>query len=458
MRLTDYLKLGFAGVKAHKKRALTVVVIVGLLFSVVTAGVFVLQGLENVALAEMLAPTDGKVLVISSVDTKVCGEDCDIATEVAEIKKNIAQYNGEIIEAEVSQTTDGMFYKLKEDMFVSANGEGDSEIIDVTEVVVPLEVAAKLAGIEMLERDAKVTEQLDTIKEVREKTFGKVVENEAGEKYYIAEILPSGVYASNLSFMNIGQNANPLDLILGQINTGISQNFIISSAEVKPIEDSTGEEQYSGFVAMEDMDVEEMGIVFARFENVAAAYDYYRDKVNYCSETDRIFNMCGKDYKYQVVSAISDPIMTYENLQNVWLVFRIVAAVLAVIALIIALSTYARLIGKDMKIISLYHALGATKGQIRMVYIVYLLMLSLMAVGFAIIIGLALAAILSAVNMESMKQVWSLAFGTQAKEIWLIGWNNLIWWLAGVILLTAIVAVVLGNGNFTSKELAKKMK
>lgn len=455
MRITDCLRLGFAGVKAHKKRAFTVVIIVGLLFSVVTAGVFVLQGLENVALAEMLAPTDGKVLVISSVDTKVCGEDCDIATEVAEIKKNIAQYNGEIVEAEVSQTTDGMFYKLKEDMFVSANGEGDS---DVTEVVVPLEVAAKLAGIEMLERDAKVTEQLDTIKEVREKTFGKVVENEAGEKYYIAEILPSGVHASNLSFMNIGQNANPLDLILGQINTGISQNFIISSAEVKPIEDSTGEEQYSGFVAMEDMDVEEMGIVFARFENVAAAYDYYRDKVNYCSETDRIFNMCGKDYKYQVVSAISDPIMTYENLQNVWLVFKIVAAVLAIIALIIALSTYARLIGKDLKIISLYHALGATKRQIRIVYVVYLLMLSLMAVGSAILLGLAFAATLSIMNMEALKQVWSLAFGTQVGEIWLIGWNSMVWWIVGVMILAPVVAVMLGNGNFTNKELAKKMK
>lgn len=454
MRLTDYFRLGFAGVKAHKKRAFTVVIIVGLLFSVITAGTFILQGLENVALGTMLAPTNGKVLVMSSVDAKKCGEDCDLKAETEKIKRNIEQYGGKIIPAKISQTADGMFYKTEEKVF----GSEANSAIDTTQVIVPLETAANIADIKMPERDAEVAEQLDAIREVREKTLGKVVENKNGERYYIADILPGGVYASNLSFMNIGQGGNPLDLVLGQIRTGVSQNFIAKSAKTEPKVDKDDMGQSSGFIVMEDIDVEAMGMVLAQFEDVKAAYNYYQDKANYCSETDRIFNMCGKDYKYQVVSAVSDPITTYENLQNVWLVFKIVAAVLSAIALIIALSTYARLIGKDLKIISLYHALGATKRQIRIVYVVYLLMLSLMAVGFAILLGLALAATLSIVNMEALKQVWTLAFGTQASEIWLIGWNNLVWWIVGVMMLAPVVAVVLGNGNFTSKELARKMK
>lgn len=454
MRLTDYLRLGFAGVKAHKKRAFTVVIIVGLLFSVITAGAFILQGLESIALETMLAPTDGKVLVVSSVDTKICGDNCNIATEVVEIKKNIERYDGKIIPTTISQTADGMFYKAEEKVFSSEA----NNTTDVTQVIVPLGTAANLASVEMQERDAEVADKLAATQEVREKTLGKVVENEAGEKYYIAEILPSGVYASNLSFMNIGQDGNPLNLILGQIRTGVSQNFITKSAKTEPKVDESNTEQSSGFIAMEDVDAEEMGVVFARFENIEAAYKYYQDKANYCSETDRIFNMCGKDYKYQVVSAVSDPTMTYENLQNAWLVFMLIAAVLTIIALIIAISTYGRLIGKDLKIISLYHALGATKRQIRVVYAVYLLMLSLMAVVFAILLGLAFAATLSIMNMEALKQVWTLAFGTQASEIWLIGWNNLVWWIVGVMMLAPVVAVVLGNGNFTSKELARKMK
>lgn len=454
MRLTDYLRLGFAGVKAHKKRAFTVVLIVGLLFSVITAGAFILQGLENIALETMLAPTDGRVLVVSSVDTKICGDNCDIATEVVEIKKNVERYDGKLIPAKISQTADGMFYRTEEKVFSSETNNAT----DVTRVIVPLGTAANLAGIEMPERDAEVADKLAATQEVREKTLGKVVKNEASEKYYITEILPSGVYANNLSFMNIGQGGNPLDLILGQIRTGVSQNFITKSAKTEPKMDEDDMGQSSGFIVMEDIDTEAMGMVLAQFEDVKAAYNYYQDKANYCSETDRIFNMCGKDCKYQVVSAVSDPTMTYENLQNAWLVFMLIAAVLTIIALIIAISTYGRLIGKDLKIISLYHALGATKRQIRVVYAVYLLMLSLMAVVFAILLGLAFAATLSIMNMEALKQVWTLAFGTQASEIWLIGWNNLVWWIVGVMMLAPVVAVVLGNGNFTSKELARKMK
>lgn len=455
MRLVDYLRLGFAGVKAHKKRAFTVVIIVGLLFSVITAGTFILQGLENMVLETMLEPTKGKILVMSGVDAETCGENCDLKKEVSQINSNIEKYNGKVIPAEVSQTTDGMFYKLEEDVFVNAHSENNS---NVTEVIVPLDTAAKLAEIEMPEQGAEIAGKLEAIDKVQSKTLQQIVTSKTGAKYHIAKILPSGVYASDLSFMNIEQGNNPLNLIFGQIRTGMSQNFITKSAEVKPEVGSNDDGQYSGFITMDDVKAEEMGIVFAEFENIEAAYDYYRDKVNYCSEKDRIFRMCGKDYRYQVVSAVSNPLTTYENLQNIWLVFKIVAAILAVIALIIALSTYARLISKDMKIISLYHALGATKGQIRVVYAVYLLMLSLMAVGFAILLGLGLAAMLSAVNMESMKQVWSLAFGTQAGEIWLIGWNNLIWWIIGVMILAAIVAVIIGNGNFTSRELAKKIK
>jgi len=455
VRLADYLRLGFAGVKAHKKRAFTVVIIVGLLFSVITAGVFVVQGLEDRVLGMMLAPTDGKVLVMSSVDMQTCGEDCDTEAEIGKIKQNIEKYGGRIIEAEISQTTDGMFYKLGEGVFKADSNNADR---GATEVVVPLSIAAKLADIEMPERDADLAKKLEAMRDVREKALHKVVESKAGEKYYIAEILPGGVYVSDLSFMNIGQSGNPLDLILGQMRTGVSQSFIMKAAEKWSEVDNNDMVRPSGFVPAEDIDTEAMGMVFARFPDIETAYEYYRNKANYCSETDRIFSMCGKDYKYQVMSAVGDPIMTYENLQNIWLVFRIVAAVLAVIAVIIMISTYGRLIGKDMKIIALYHALGANKVQIKIVYLTYLLMLSLMTVGFAIVVGLGLARLLSIVNMTALEQVFTLGFGMEVGEIWLVGWNNLLWGMIGVIIVAAVFAVVLGNSQFADRELARKMK
>lgn len=441
MKITDYLRLGLAGMKAHKKRALVVMMIVGLLFGVVAAGAFFLQGLENVALAEMLAPTEGKVLVMSSVDARACGEDCEIVVEVGKMKKKIAEYGGEVISAAVRQTEEGVLYVLDEEVFTSvftgiSVADRDSEVMTVA---VPLERAAELAGIELPESDATVAERIASIAKVREETLGRTVEGETGTRYYIAEILPGGVYTMDLSLVAVGQNGNPLNMIFGQVKTGMSQSFGVESGA-------------------EDVNVEAMGMVLAAFDNIEVAERYYRDEANYCAEIDRMLGRCDEGYRYQVVAMVSDPLGTYDNLQQAWLVFNIAAGVLVAIAVLIALSTYVRLLGGDVKIIALYHAMGATGWQIRLVYLTYLVILSVLAMVFAVILGLGLAAVLSLVNMAALKEVFAMGFGVVTKGIWLVGWSEVIWWLAGALLVAALLAVLLGNGNFASKGLAKRMK
>lgn len=447
MRTLDYLRLGAAGMKAHKKRALVVVMIVGLLFGVVAAGAFFLQGLEQVALAEMLAPTEGKVLVMSSVDTRACGEDCEVAAEVEKMKEKIGEYGGEVVPAVVRQMAEGMFYVVDEGVFgevfsgVKAEASGEDEAMTV---VVPLEVAAESAGIEMPESGASVAERMVAIYKVREAALGRTVESETGARYEVAGILPGGVYATDLSLVYVGQSGNPLNMLFGQVKTGVSQSFGVGQAE-------------DGGQA-EDVDAEAMGMVLAVFEDIGAAEGYYRDEVNYCAEVDRMMGRCSEEYRYQVAAAVADPLGTYDNLQQVWSVFKVAAAVLAAIAVLIALSTYVRLLGGDVKIIALYHAMGATGWQIRLVYLTYLVMLSVLAVGFAVILGLGLAAVLSLVNMAALKEVFAMGFGVVVEEIWLVGWSGVIWWLAGALLAAAVLAVVLGNGNFAGKELGKRMK
>lgn len=457
MRTLDYLRLGAAGMKAHKKRALVVVMIVGLLFGVVAAGAFFLQGLEQVALAEMLAPTEGKVLVMSSVDTRACGEDCEVAAEVEKMKEKIGEYGGEVVPAAVRQTAEGMFYVVDEGVFgevfsgVKADS-AESEGGEAMTVVVPLEVAAELAGIEMPESGASVAERMVAIYKVREAALGRTVESETGARYEVAGILPGGVYATDLSLVYAGQSGNPLNMLFGQVKTGVSQSFGVGAGDGLAEAEAT-----SGELAGE-VDAEAMGMVLAVFEDIGAAEGYYRDEVNYCAEVDRMMGRCSEEYRYQVAAAVADPLGTYDNLQQVWSVFKIAAAVLAAIAVLIALSTYVRLLGGDVKIIALYRAMGATGWQIRLVYLTYLVMLSMLAVGFAVILGLGLAAVLSLVNMAALKEVFAMGFGVVTEEIWLVGWSEVIWWLVGALLVAAVLAVVLGNGNFAGKELGKRMK
>lgn len=429
MRVLDCLRLGVAGVKAHKKRALTVVVIVGLLFSVLMAGAFFLQGLENAALGKMLAPTGGRVLVMSNVDTKFCGEECDMAKEVAEIRRNIERYGGEAISATMISGKDGMFYRLEKNVF-EFEGEG---------LAIPLSTVAKMKGVQLPGWDAGVERRVEAVQTIFEEAKAEDNENR------IVGILPGGVYTSDLSLSSVEQSGNPLNMIFGQIVTGTSQNFMIGAAET-----SMGDA-----VAM---DTAEMGLVFAEFPDLKAAYNYYRDEANYCLDLDRAFGHCKNGYKYLTMSAISDPLTTYDNFQLVWLVFGITAAVLAVIALIIAVSTYARLIGKDMKIIALYHAMGATRGQVRLVYLSYLLILSVMTVVFSLAVGLGMALLLGAVNGEAISQVFWMGFGVEPGKIWLVGWNWMIWVMVAVLLLSAVLAILLSNGQFASKKLARKMK
>lgn len=429
MRVLDCLRLGVAGVKAHKKRALTVVVIVGLLFSVLMAGAFFLQGLENAALGKMLAPTGGRVLVMSNVDTKFCGEECDMAKEVAEIRRNIERYGGEAISATMISGKDGMFYRLEKNVF-EFEGEG---------LAIPLSTVAKMKGVQLPGWDAGVERRVEAVQTIFEEAKAEDNENR------IVGILPGGVYTSDLSLSSVEQSGNPLNMIFGQIVTGTSQNFMIGAAET-----SMGDA-----VAM---DTAEMGLVFAEFPDLKAAYNYYRDEANYCLDLDRAFGHCKNGYKYLTMSAISDPLTTYDNFQLVWLVFGITAAVLAVIALIIAVSTYARLIGKDMKIIALYHAMGSTRGQVRLVYLSYLLILSVMTVVFSLAVGLGMALLLGAVNGEAISQVFWMGFGVEPGKIWLVGWNWMIWVMVAVLLLSAVLAILLSNGQFASKKLARKMK
>ena len=85
-------------------------------------------------------------------------------------------------------------------------------------------------------------------------------------------------------------------------------------------------------------------------------------------------------------------------------------------------------------------------------------MLSVMAVAFALVVGIALALGLSLVNMSALSQAFTLGFGVAGKNVWLVGWNNLVLYAAGLMALAAFLAVVLGNGNFRVRELARKLK
>lgn len=455
MRFFDYLRLGLSGVGAHKKRTFAIGAITGLLFSVIASGIFILQGLEDNVFHKMLQPTNGRLLVMTSVEKYPCGEKCNLGIESAKIKRNIEKYNGNVVNAKIIQTELGAFYKVDSSFLEGMrNPSIDNE---VAIVVVTLKTAAGLVNIELPERDAELSEKLKNINDVRARTLKKIITSSTGKKYYIADILPGEVYAGDLSFANI-RRGSPLDLVLGQISTGASQNLIIREAEIHSDGKPTPMEKVSGFVQAEDIDSEKMGIVFAEFENLEKAYNYYKDTANYCKKLDRFFGSCDESYKYHVASVISDPLSTYDSFKDIWSVAKNIALALGILAAIIAISTHIRLIAADIKIISLYRAMGASKHQLRLIYFIYLTFLNLVAVASALIVGLISGILLSLSNSLELEQLFTLGFGLESGSIYLVGWNNLALIIVGSAPLLAIISVLLGNGNFKTKDLIQRLK
>lgn len=415
MKLQDYLKLGTVGIRAHKRRVVIVVGVVSALVSVLVAGCLVIQGVENVALVEMTRATEGKVLLSVRVDGEVCGDECDEAEENERIRARVREYGGEIVGTEMIANADGGFYQV-EGFEVAGVPEG------VPVVLVSMGTAARWLGIGMDAPVMNKESQMKLAERIRSEAVGKIVETEHGGKYYIAGFLSGGALKGSLA-VSESRDYNSLDLVLGAVSTGSSQSLVIGG-------------KIDGMVTP---------VVVAGFTKVEDAERFYQDEENYCTEMNRANGRCGKNYRYNVVQLVSEPLTLRENMQGVWRVYKVVSVILMVIALAIEISTYVRLVQQDKKTIALYRAMGATRGQIRRVYGVYLLVLSLMVVGFAMTVGLVLALVVSMVNAEALTQAFTLGFGVEVGQIWLIGWNAWIWGMMGVVLLGTLVILFCGR-------------
>ena len=171
----------------------------------------------------MLLPTNGSVLIMSTVDQNACDDVCDIPTEVATIQHNVQTYGGTIIPTQAIQTPDGPFYQLNTNVFPPSSANPDATPTSPTDpdtipIAASLSTVASLAQLEAPSQDASIADKVQFIQAARDRTLHQVVTAPSGQKYYIAEILPSTTYLADLSLSRVdGNNGNILDLIFSQL-------------------------------------------------------------------------------------------------------------------------------------------------------------------------------------------------------------------------------------------------
>lgn len=438
MRLVDYFRLGWANIVAHKKRAAIVVVIVGVMFGVLIAGSLLIQGVENTALDMMTRSTDGKVLVRSVAQQYSFCKDvaCDLEADKAELRQRVTDYGGKVIEVKML----GQDYVLDADLVQGAiETELSKAPADATPVLAPLSILSNWLQISIPER-AETAVKVRTAQQIREQAVGQVITVMGGKKYWVAGILPGSFGGtSTLALSSLGRK-NPLDILLSNVELGGSAVLIIDDGDLRAETVITDE-------------------IWATFDTVKQAERYIAEIADdNCNVLDVQAKRCPRMKQYEAATVISSPVMTYRNFEGVWLVFKILAIALAVIGSIVSLSTYTRLVGKDTKVIALYHAMGATKRQVVGVYVAYLLGLSLLASLFSLALGVGLVLIANLLSATGLMQVFTLGFGVAETRVWLFGWNNWIMVFVGLLLVVAPVCVVLNLYQFSSKKLAQKIK
>ncbi len=438
MQFFDYLRLGWANIASHKKRALIVVVIAGVLFGVLMVGSLLIRGIENAALGEVLYSKDGKVMVRTVAQQNFCEDECDIVMDKAEIRRTIAEYGGEEISVGTLAGTMNMIYVVTPDLV--------QDMIEISLDKVPDGVIPVLASTSTLanwlmiptpDKRASGEGWVRGVERIRAESLGKVIES-GGQKYFVVGILPGGFGVSSLSFEVLRDYKNPLNMLLGSVATGNSETLALNGGE---------------------LEVQSTDEVWAMFPDLPKAQEYINNIATHnCNLLERRQGYCPRVKELLATTVIGDPVATYDNFEQIWNVFKIFAIVLSVIGCVVAFSTYTRLVGRDAKVIALYHAMGATKWQIVGVYCTYLLGLSLLAGMFSLILAAGMVLIINLLSMTKLTQIFVIGFGAKETMIWLFGWSNWILLFVSLLLMVPLVCVLLNLRKFSSKKLAQKMK
>ena len=183
-----------------------------------------------------------------------------------------------------------------------------------------------------------------------------------------------------------------------------------------------------------------------KFETAEEAYDYI-EEMNKNQNNVRAREIFGN--QTSVVAAIKNAEKT--------LGFAMWA--LTVVAVIIMAVTFAHLISMEVRTVMLYRSMGATTGQVVIIYLAYLVELCLMAVVVATVIGALIAGVMTIMNAAELERVLSRYYEVEGGgRILLWGWSAKYWCIVGLMMLIAPVAFLLIYDQLSVKYLARKLK
>ena len=446
LKLSDAFRLSWSNIAGHKKRSAAIIITISILFGAIMGFNFMLQGLRETILDAALQANDGKVYLetgyqnISSINEGDFTELEDLEAAQKIVRDTVADYHGKII------------------------GEMTTYQLGNTRWVINQAVADAVGELDMSLDELKPDQIPFLAPEFEDAHFQGYLWNNGKKDEHLVRV---GAYPSTEAGSPTLPGFNPLNLLLGMVHGSATaaQPIIIDDGSGKVVD-------YLNSIAqtrVEDGTYEDIAQVFkdwppemryiAVFDNYDDAVAYYYDAYGNNSNSPKYVQIDEKKYSILNMDIFGRVIYIRLDFDNLQFMLTTIEVLFIVIAILIATFTFAHLIDQDAATVALYRSLGASTGNIYLIYFLYLVELCLLAVLTCIMIAFVIVGVMWMLNAgalaERLKEYYILE---DLPKVNLFGFNSAFFGVVGSIMLVAPFSLLLTMRRFSAKHIAKKLK
>lgn len=444
LKFSDALRLSWSNIVQHKKRSVAIILTISMLFGIIMAFNFMLQGLRGTILNAALQTNDGKVYLqtgyqnISEINEGDFRPVKDLETAQEMVREEVARYDGRIL-----GTMTLYQHQLGNTRWVVnkelADAVADMDLEKTLEDKIPY-IASRSSDdengtYEVLYRDDKALARIGT--------------------YPATELGSPTLPGMNLMNLLLGMvyGSGEAPRLIVDDGTGKVEKYIREMAEAKVKQDGYYES------------VEQLLEAWPPETYFIAEFDDYDDAVNYYSNSRLDKNLPAKiqigKKKYELLNMdIFGRIMYLElDFNNLQFMLTAIEVLFIIIAVLIAVFTFAHLIDGDAATVALYRSMGASTGNIYAIYFLYLVELCLLAVLSCVLIAFMIVGMMWLGNAEALaERLKGFYMLKDLPKVNLFGFNNMFFGIAGSIMLVAPLSLLLTMRRFSAKHIAKKLK
>lgn len=456
LKFSDALRLSWSNIAEHKKRSAIIILTISLLFGVIMGFNFIVSGIRETLLEVSAEPTDGKVYVTASYqEPKKDNKDIPVVGKYVSIKNPV-----EIQENEVA--FEPILDKSADQKILGRAAEFDGEIIGYTwsyqGLGYPYQAITKTAVEEFIDDnlwaeipEGKVPVIMPEDFELPKGADATWLREQIGDTLYRVGSAPSTETGSPTL-----EGFNPLNVVLSMIYGNTNSGFIL-------VDDGSGKipeyikDQLAVYLSnnpgqsYELKPIEKTAVI--RFNNPDKAIAFNSPNTNQLGIKDY------RDFNYSVSDLFGSTLSVVSSLDSWQILITMVRILLLVIATIVAVMTFAHLIDQDAPTIALYRAMGASTGNIYLIYFLYLIELCLFAIIATIAMAFSFTAIMNLASSNALAERLMTFYNLDTlPKITLFKFENTFWTILINILVIAPLSLLFTLRRFSAKHIAKKLK